>query len=139
MLIRIALGFLILGAGVAAVYYSIEVHSDSNNKQQELTKTFFTLNRTQYCIKGGIYTRESNNGADSLGNHNHTTIKTETVWVQDHDKKRLHYTLGKPNASDTTSFYIYENYMLTVQGNVSFKENFFIKSTGVKQKLKIFI
>src|SRR5690606_16168505 len=113
--IRIALGFLILGAGVLAVYYSIEVHSDDKNDKPELSKTFFTLNRTQYCLKGGIYTKELNNGADPSGNHNHTTIKTDTIWIQDHDNKRIHYTIGKPNATNTIDFYITENYTFTVQ------------------------
>ncbi|KAE9555126.1 hypothetical protein FO519_001621 [Halicephalobus sp. NKZ332] len=140
-LIRLALGILILGAGVAAVYYSIQIHSDSKDKK-ELAKTFFTLNRTQYCFQGGIYTRETNNGTDSLtGKHIHFTEKMKSLWVQDHENKKLYYTHGDPNETESTSFYVYNDFTLTVKGNTCVKSfigyDQFLANLGVSGLLYI--
>uniref|UniRef100_A0AC34F3Z0 Uncharacterized protein n=1 Tax=Panagrolaimus sp. ES5 TaxID=591445 RepID=A0AC34F3Z0_9BILA len=113
MLIRLGLACLLLAAGVLAVYYSIEVHSDSKSDEGKtpIEKTYFTLNRTQYCLTGGILTRENHTGVDSDGNHIHETTKIKTQWAQIVDGKRLFFSVGIPNEHDwEKSYYVFPNY-----------------------------
>uniref|UniRef100_A0AC35F2Q5 Uncharacterized protein n=1 Tax=Panagrolaimus sp. PS1159 TaxID=55785 RepID=A0AC35F2Q5_9BILA len=120
MLIRLGLGCLLLAAGVLAVYYSIEVHSDSKNDDEktEISKTFFTLNRTQYCLTGGILTRENHTGWDSADNHIHNTTKIKTQWAQSVEEKKLFFSVGIPRASDwESSYYVFENSTIIVTPN----------------------
>uniref|UniRef100_A0A7E4WDM8 DUF4792 domain-containing protein n=1 Tax=Panagrellus redivivus TaxID=6233 RepID=A0A7E4WDM8_PANRE len=117
MLIRLVLGVLLLGAGVVAVYYSIEVHSDGNSEEGETddSAVFFTLRHVQSCPTGGVITREFLKGEDGNGVANHESTKVSSVWIQDDDKSRLYYSIGTQNKSDwEKSFYVLSDHTLLV-------------------------
>uniref|UniRef100_A0AC34RN90 Uncharacterized protein n=1 Tax=Panagrolaimus sp. JU765 TaxID=591449 RepID=A0AC34RN90_9BILA len=141
MLFRMAIGLLILAAGVVAVYYSIQAHNDTNEEKPIVAKTFFTLNRTQFSAQRGVYTKETTIGKDSFGKRNHTTVKRKTIWAQDDARKRLFHSIGDQNDTDYLAYYVFPDYYLIVERNkcVKIKTGYdtFLASFGLSGLLYI--